>query len=163
MELDVLIKLDGSITVRYCGKTETGTWKVTDGSFTSTGISGKISFNSQGELLYQTGGGQYLRCTGTKPETNRNMLVIPSSVTEIEEEAFLGTNAECVVIPDGCTKIGARAFGDCSGLTYVYMPDGVEDIDAGAFGNSARVVFICESDNAAARFARRYNIRYFIR
>ena len=40
-----------------------------------------------------------------------------------------------LVIPDGVTSIGHRAFEHCSGLTSVTIPDGVTSIGYGAFQN----------------------------
>ena len=42
-------------------------------------------------------------------------------------EKYLGQDA-AVVIPDGVTSIGTRAFDDCANLTSVVVPAGVTSI-----------------------------------
>ena len=38
-----------------------------------------------------------------------------------------------VIIPDGVTEIGFKAFMDCENITNVTIPEGVEQIDDSAF------------------------------
>ena len=85
-------------------------------------------------------------------------LNLPAFLQSIEEEAFAGTAAETVILPEGCTSIGARAFADSAALTFVYMPDSVTDIADNAFAGSDNVTFRCASDNAAAAYARSHDI-----
>lgn len=68
-----------------------------------------------------------------------NKLTLPSSLTEIEEEAFSGGAFQCVIIPNGVTKIGDRAFKDCPNLIYVYVPNSVTSIGEGAFDSNVAV------------------------
>ena len=61
-------------------------------------------------------------------------VVIPSSVTEIEKEAFYECrNLEKVVIPDSVKKIGQQAFTRCGKLKSVCIPDSVTEIGYAAF------------------------------
>ena len=46
---------------------------------------------------------------------------IPSSLTEIGEECFMGIDATFVIIPASCQSIGSRAFADCENLEIVYF------------------------------------------
>ena len=85
-------------------------------------------------------------------------LILPALIQSIEEEAFAGTAAEIVILPEGCASIGARAFADSAALTSVYMPDSVTDIADNAFTGSDGVAFRCASDNAAAAYARAHGI-----
>ena len=62
-----------------------------------------------------------------------NMMKLPNALTEIEEEAFYGTTALAVIIPDECTTIGKRAFANCPNLIYVYIPASVKNIADDAF------------------------------
>ncbi len=56
-------------------------------------------------------------------------ITIPESVTYIGGDAFKYCHElESIVIPDGVTYIGGTAFKDCSGLTYIDMPASLERI-----------------------------------
>ena len=61
-------------------------------------------------------------------------LVIPSSVTSIEDYAFCGCSGlTSVTIPNSVTSIGDYAFWRCSGLTSVTIPNSVTSIGDYAF------------------------------
>ena len=70
---------------------------------------------------------------------------LPNAISEIDAEAFAGSGAEIVVIPDGCTSIGSRAFADCAKLKYVVLPAGTEvAIADDAFQGSAPAFLYAE-------------------
>ena len=57
-------------------------------------------------------------------------IVIPNSVTVIDDEAFLNCSSmTSVTIPSSVTRIGNRAFYGCTGLTDVYYEGTVEQWD----------------------------------
>lgn len=60
-------------------------------------------------------------------------LILPSSLTAIEDEAFSGGAFTYVVLPDGAETIGWHAFADCPKLAYIYIPASVKSIDEKAF------------------------------
>jgi len=61
-------------------------------------------------------------------------VIIPESVTSIEDDAFSGCSGlTSVMIPDSVTNIGFYAFNDCSGLTNVTIGNGVNIIMGGVF------------------------------
>ena len=51
-------------------------------------------------------------------------LALPANLTVIEDEAFAGAMMNAVIVPDGCTAIGSRAFANCSELVFVSVPKG---------------------------------------
>ena len=89
-------------------------------------------------------------------------MILPAFATVIEEEAFSGSAAVEIVLPDQCTTIGDGAFANCTQLRMIYMPDSVVNIAGNAFNGSEKVIFLCESDNAAAAYARNKGIDYII-
>ena len=54
--------------------------------------------------------------------TNEN-LVLPETITKIEERVFKECTAKSITIPSGVTSIGASAFEDCRSLEAVYITD----------------------------------------
>ena len=61
-------------------------------------------------------------------------LIIPCSVTSIEEAAFFGcANLASVTIPNSVTSIGNHAFSGCSSLTSVIIGSGVTSVGEHAF------------------------------
>ncbi|NMD44902.1 MAG: leucine-rich repeat domain-containing protein, partial [Clostridiales bacterium] len=62
------------------------------------------------------------------------VVVIPSSVTSIGENAFSGCiGLTEITIPNSVIYIGERAFQGCSGLTEITIPSSVTSIGAAAF------------------------------
>lgn len=82
-----------------------------------------------------------------------SVAYLPDSLNVIGEEALLNISARTVVIPDGATSIGARAFARCANLEYVVIPDSVTSIADNAFEGSD-VTFICSAGSTAASYAQ---------
>lgn len=68
------------------------------------------------------------------------VLRLPSRLTVISEEAFAGVDCEAVIILEGCTTIGSKAFANCSKLKYVYVPSTVTNIADDAFDQCPNVI-----------------------
>ena len=49
--------------------------------------------------------------------------------TKIEAEAFAGVTAKVIVVPEGVTEIGSRAFADCPNLRQIIFLGDPENID----------------------------------
>ena len=62
-------------------------------------------------------------------------IVIPDSVTEIGEAAFLNSGIVAVTIPDAVTEIEEDAFGGCTGLASIKLPESVVNIGTKIFAN----------------------------
>ena len=78
-----------------------------------------------------------------KTETleNLDVLRLPVGLEIIEEEAFEGTASQVIIIPEGCTTIGARAFANCPELLYVVLPDSVTNVAENALEGSTKADF----------------------
>ena len=79
-------------------------------------------------------------------------IVIPSSVTKIDEYAFEGcTGLTSVVIPSSVTEIGGSAFEGCSGLTSIVVEEGNKVYDSRENSNAIigtetnKLLFGCQS------------------
>lgn len=65
---------------------------------------------------------------------NLTYIIIPDSVTKIEERAFKGCKyLRYAVIPDNVTRIGSEAFSECSMLYRIVLPDELTEIGAYIF------------------------------
>lgn len=62
-----------------------------------------------------------------------SVLRLPESLKIIESEAFSNLACQAIIIPDGCTTIGERAFAGCKNLLYVWIPASVTNYPANAF------------------------------
>lgn len=62
-------------------------------------------------------------------------LVIPSNVKTIGESAFSGSKLKSVIIKNGATAIGDYAFGYCDELESITIPESVTSIGEDAFSN----------------------------
>ena len=68
-----------------------------------------------------------------------SVLRLPAMLSAIETEAFEGAAFEAVIVPDGCTSIGSRAFASCPNLIYVKISASVTSIADDAFEGSDQV------------------------
>ena len=73
------------------------------------------------------------------PDSSLKILFLPASLLRIEDEAFMESTAQAVVIPSTCTSIGHLAFAHCPNLLYVEIPAACTSIADDAFFNSPNV------------------------
>ena len=73
---------------------------------------------------------------------NLEYIVIPESVTSIENNAFFGCSSlTSITIPDSVTSIGKYAFENCSSLESIVIPSSVTSIGPYAFRGCDSLVF----------------------
>ncbi|MBQ6528594.1 MAG: leucine-rich repeat protein, partial [Clostridia bacterium] len=97
-----------------------------------------------------------LYCASTPAD---RVLVIPSALQTIEEEAFRGISAEEVILPDGMKSIGAYAFAGNASLVIIHIPSTVTSIDDSAFADhNPRLLILCDSGSVAEAYAMRLGI-----
>ena len=69
----------------------------------------------------------------------KNMLsvIIPDSVTEIRDNAFMNCTAlTSIALPSNLERLGGSAFNSCFSLTKLYLPDSLTHIGSFAFTHS---------------------------
>lgn len=66
-------------------------------------------------------------------------LVIPETVTNINECAFYGFNIKSVTIPESVKEIKDNAFGHCKNLSKAHIGDNVTTIGKSAFNNCSNL------------------------
>ena len=87
------------------------------------------------------------------------VMKLPAGLKSIQQEAFRGSAAESIVLPDGCAEIGAKAFAACAGLRRVEIPASVAVIAEDAFeGCSHELVIVTPKGSAAESFAQAHGI-----
>ncbi len=67
------------------------------------------------------------------PLNELSVLRLPDNLEIIEVEALSGLDCEAIIIPEGCTTIGEKAFSECVNLLYVKIPSSVTSIASDAF------------------------------
>lgn len=68
--------------------------------------------------------------------SNIEKIVLPSTVTTLNDRAFRGTSASIVVLNEGLTNISYQAFRDALNVKSVVIPSTVTTISKEAFQNS---------------------------
>ena len=87
-------------------------------------------------------------------------LVLPTSLKDIEEEAFSGGAFAYVYISDGVETIGARAFAECRNLHYIRIPDSAGSIAADAFEGVSGMVIFGKEGSYAEFYAGKYGFDF---
>ena len=89
-------------------------------------------------------------------------LMLPLSTETIGEEAFAGTGAVEIVVPDGCKAIGSRAFADSPSLERITIPASVTAIAPDAFANCASLTIHAPAGSTVIALAIAQGIPYTI-
>lgn len=114
----------------------------------------KASWNSN---LLKNYGGMLRWCAIEDNQAYR--MTLPGATREVGPEAFEGCAAEIIEIPQGTTRIGARAFADSTWLLEVHIPASVKSISEDAFaGCSPRI--IAPKGSFAQEFAKKQGLDY---
>jgi hypothetical protein len=123
----------------YIPRDYSGTYIVPDGITTINGTAFQNTTNLTGvtlpsSLLVIEGGGAFLSSAITS-------IVIPNSVTIIDESAFKSSALATITLGTGLTRIGGGCF-ESTNLTSVTVPEGVTDILSRAFADCSSLTTI---------------------
>ena len=78
---------------------------------------------------------------------DEDTVTLPLSINDQEYTICLKGGASHVIIPDGMTSIGSRAFSGCAGLTSITIPNSVTSIGASAFSDCTGLTSITIPDS----------------
>ena len=93
---------------------------------------------------------------------NSNPFVLPSMITTISEEAFMGLPVEEITLGNGVKSIGARAFANCKDLILLNLPSGVQ-IEEDAFDGCNQLTVICTPNSTGYTYAKENGIPVILR
>ncbi len=89
-----------------------------------------------GEGITTVGASAFYSCT------LMSSVSLPSTITDIGDNAFRGSLIKAIVLPNSITRIGWDAFEDCRSLETVNMSTGVTRIERFAFQNCTKLASI---------------------
>lgn len=78
-------------------------------------------------------------------------------VTKIGANAFSGSAATSIDIPDTIEEIGSRAFSDCADITEIHIPSSVTEIGERIFHNASSLVTVYYDSSYAPSYRDRNN------
>lgn len=102
-------------------------------------------------------------CHTEEHKIKRNLYqksVLPSSIVEIEEEAFEGTALTSLALPDTVNKIGDYAFANISSLRIISIPDNTISIGENTFKGSNQVTIAGAYQSYAKEWAEKNRIPF---
>ena len=87
-------------------------------------------------------------------------FTLPPFVSTIDVEAFCGTLAKRVLLPESVTGIRSRAFADCPNLIQIYIPESCTGIAQDAFSGVTGLEIFGREGSYAEFFANKYGFAF---
>ena len=87
-----------------------------------------------------------------------NKRYLPASLRVVSSEAFSGTNAEYIILPESIESIDADAFAGLSQLRVIRVDSA--SFTPSAFPASENLLIVCAPGSAAEHYARENNIPF---
>ncbi len=135
-------------------------WSSDDTSIAKVSTSGVVTGVSPGTTVIRLSTSTGLTAQYSVVVHYTNALRLPTGLTAVSDEAFRNNLARDIILPDGVTTIGARAFADCSLLKMITIPASVTTIHSTALAGSEQAVVLCRENSPAHQFALKNGIRF---
>lgn len=87
-------------------------------------------------------------------------LILPSDLTDIEEEAFSGDAFVYPKLSENTISIRRRAFADCPNLAFIYIPEATTSIDPNAFENVNELTVLGKAGSTAETYAGEHDFLF---
>ena len=94
------------------------------------------------------------------PDFDESDMLLPGSLTKIEEEAFMNMSAITVKCPDTLVEIGAGAFRNCRSLRNIYIPAATQTIADDAFDGCTNLIIWGVTGSYAETYAEEKGIGF---
>ena len=85
---------------------------------------------------------------------------LPTGTTQVLDEAFLCVPVQAVVISEGCSEIGMRAFAQCADLKRIVLPESIQMIADDAFNGCTGLAILAPEGSYAQRYAEEQGITW---
>jgi len=139
-------------------------WASSDPSIASVSSSGTVVAKRRGIVVISAtavdGSNLSAECEITIWEDSSELpamtatgFAMPSSLTQIDAEAFAGIPVTYLKLPGSVQSIGSMAFAECPNLTQIFIPARVTTITHDAFEGSFFVSIVGYRNTAAESFA----------
>ncbi len=89
-------------------------------------------------------------------------ITLPPAFSTIDVEAFYGTLAKRVLLPESVTAIRSRAFADCPNLIQIYIPESCTGIAQDAFSGVIGLTIFGREGSYAEFFAKKYGFGFVL-
>lgn len=144
---------DAGTLMVYCESL--GAMQIDPAAFTNTDVT-FLCYSDSG----MAAAGEGLQARLILLDVPQNPSVLPAELTEVGEEALMGTAARWYVLPEGTQRIGARAFADCPNLLWVSVPVSVGSIAPDAFEGNEWLGVIAPEGSVGHAFAIHHGLRW---
>ena len=140
----------------------TAVWSSSDESVATVDETGTVTALGAGTatVTAENEEGKRVTCSIRVVVVPENVLQLPAILSEVEEEAFRGTAAEYVVIPENTLSIGDYAFADSSSLILVEFLYGNTEIAEHAFDQCGLLGVIAPADGTVEAWANENGIPF---
>ena len=139
---------DNQLTNVSIGSGVTGIWKddfwSSDRLTVITADVNNPTYSSVDGILYNKAKTEFILI----PKNLTGNITIPNGINSIKERAFESKTITSVIIGNGVTDIGERAFSDCKSLTGVTMPNSITNIGESAFSGCTGLIKVTLPANA---------------
>lgn len=91
-----------------------------------------------------------------------DMLILPRSITIVEEEAYMGCGARSITLSSACERIESKAFALCESLLIIKIPSSVTYIAEDAFEGADQVMIVTSHGTYADNYAVEHKLTEII-
>ena len=139
-------------------------WNSADESILAVDSNGSLRAVNEGmtELAASCMGFDDVLIVVTVLDEDCSTMSLPTGVTTIEDEAFMGTGGKHIVLPDDAEVIGRSVFADCSSLQTITIPASVVSVGDGLLEDSEQAIILCSSGSMVQAYADEHRLQYIV-